>query len=233
MLQHHDDDGIGALGRHLEARGVELDVVSPPGPDPLPRHPDHDALVVLGGEMNVWQEDRHPWLAGEKALIRAWTDADRGPLLGICLGHQLLADALGGSVGPRARHEAGVHRVAATPAGRADALVGPLGDEWPTLQWHGAEVTEAPPGTVVLAANQACAIQAMRVGTRWWGVQFHPEVGPDGAEGWGHLPQYRRVLEDSDGPGAPDAFPAVLAAARPDMDAVTAALAEAFAAAIG
>ncbi len=225
MLQHHHDDGIDLLGTHLRRGGLDLDVVAVHDGDAVPVEPDHDALVVLGGEMDVWQEDLHPWLADEKALLRWWAATGRGPLLGIRLGHQLLADALGGVVGPRAVPEAGVTTVRRLLAATGDPLIGPLGEAWPVLQWHGAEVQAPPPGATVLATNDACVVQAMRVGRCWWGVQFHPEVGPDAAARWGREDGFAHVLSASGGPGALDAFPGELAGARHGLDVVAARLA--------
>ena len=124
------------------------------------------------------------------AAIRTWVrDLDR-PYLGICLGHQLLAEALGGKTGLMAVPEVGVVTTSLTEAGRQDALFAGLGNELQVFQWHGAEVQRLPEGGVVLAGNAACPVQAMRVGQRAWGIQFHVEMTPTTVAEWAAVPAY-------------------------------------------
>jgi GMP synthase-like glutamine amidotransferase len=115
--------------------------------------------------------------------------------VGVCLGHQLLADALGGEVGPMTEPEIGLMRIELTPAGRADPAFSRLPSPFYGLQWHGAQVRRPPRGGVVLASNEHCAIQALRVGRWAWGVQFHLEVGRDTVPEWSLVPEYRSTLE--------------------------------------
>jgi GMP synthase (glutamine-hydrolysing) len=126
----------------------------------------------LGAEAQVDQEDAHPWLRGEKRLVRELLD--RGtPVLGVCFGSQLLAEALGAEVRRAAEPEIGWHDVDLTPEGRSDPLLGFLPERFESLQWHSYEWL-LPPGAVALARSARC-LQAFRHGTAW-GVQFHPEV---------------------------------------------------------
>jgi GMP synthase-like glutamine amidotransferase len=130
----------------------------------------------------------------EKAAIRHWvTDLER-PYLGVCLGHQLLADALGGTVGLMDEPEIGVVTIALTPEGRADRVLGELPETLLGLQWHGAAVVEPPEGAVVLAGNDHCAVQALRVGSCAWGVQFHVEVQASTIPKWARVPEYEEAL---------------------------------------
>jgi GMP synthase-like glutamine amidotransferase len=152
--------------------------------------------------MDVWDVDEHPWLLEEKAAIRRWV-ADLGrPFLGICLGHQLLADALGGRCGHQQPPEIGVLEVALTPEGRKDPIFVGMPTVQRALQWHSVKVVEPPPEAVVLASSDLCPIQAMRVGRHAWSMQYHVEVEADTVPTWGTVPAYRAALESTLGPTA-------------------------------
>jgi GMP synthase-like glutamine amidotransferase len=204
VLQHLAVETPGRLGEHLAEAGaalhvVELDEGEPP-PDPAP----FDAMVVMGGPMDVWEEAEHPWLAAEKEAIRRFVGTGR-PFLGVCLGHQLLADALGGEVGPMAAPEVGVLEVRLAPAARADALLGDLADPLTVLQWHGSSVLRPPAGATVLAASPACPVQALRVGECAWGLQFHVEADRAAVGGWLAAERYRASLAAT-GAGTPESL---------------------------
>ena len=202
VLQHIDCEHPAQLRHFLASDGVDWTAVELDEGEPIPPLEGFDAMWVMGGPMDVWDVDEHPWLLEEKAAIRRWV-ADLGrPFLGICLGHQLLADALGGRCGHQQPPEIGVLEVALTPEGRKD----PIFFEMPTiqraLQWHSVKVVEPPPEAVVLASSDLCPIQAMRVGRHAWSMQYHVEVESDTVPTWGTVPEYRAALESTLGPTA-------------------------------
>lgn len=171
-------------------RSVELDLG-----EPIPALDDFNLLVVMGGPMDVWQEGEHPWLVPEKAAIRRWVKDLGRPFLGVCLGHQLLADALGGKVTPMRQPEVGVAGVELTAEGRNDPLLAGCGDKMQALQWHGAEVSVVPAGGHILATNAASSAQAMRWGRCAYGLQYHVEITAATVDEWKSVPEYAASLE--------------------------------------
>jgi GMP synthase (glutamine-hydrolysing) len=177
VVQHEDDCPPAWVGDWLAEAGCALDVRRPYAGDPLPGDlQDHDALLVLGGAMGANDDDAHPWLAPTKQLVRE-AAARAVPTLGICLGHQLLAVALGGEAGPNPRgQQLGLLPVGWTDdAGRDDLTRGLVGTGY-GVHWNDDVVLRAPEGTVVLARTPQGEVQVARFAPRAWGIQLHPEV---------------------------------------------------------
>ena len=176
------------VGEWIAECGIEIRIVRGWDGDQVPATVPDDVcgLLPLGGAMGATDDHVAPWLVDERALL---ADAVRRdvPVLGLCLGAQLLAVAAGGRVelGPVA--EVGLSYVQAT----ADAAVDPVirevdapSDRIPAAQWHQDHITRLPDGAVLLLTNEACRVQAYRVGARAYGLQMHPEVDPDTFESW-------------------------------------------------
>ncbi|MEZ5774056.1 MAG: type 1 glutamine amidotransferase [Hyphomicrobiaceae bacterium] len=194
VFQHIACEHPGQLRRFLAEDGIVWRAVELDEGEPIPPLEDYDALWVMGGPMDIWDVEEHPWLVAEKRAIRHFVRELGRPYLGLCLGHQLLADALGGTCGPQRPPEIGVLDVELTDEGRRDPIFAGMKLRQKALQWHSVRVAEPPEGAIVLASSPACRVQAMRVGRHAWSMQYHVEVEPDTVATWGEVPAYRQAL---------------------------------------
>jgi GMP synthase-like glutamine amidotransferase len=198
VFQHAAIEHPGSFRDIIKAGGHGLHTVELDAGEPIPDLAAFDIMLVMGGPMDVWEEHLHPWLQEEKAAIRAWVSAGR-PYLGLCLGEQLLADAMGGKVAlMTALPEVGMSQVSLTP----DAIFEGIGPLCTCFQWHGAEVVELPPNASLLATSAGCRVQAFAIGSHAYGLQFHMELTETTAAEWGALPEYAQALEKVKGQGA-------------------------------
>ncbi|MER6949323.1 type 1 glutamine amidotransferase [Nonomuraea sp. NPDC000554] len=183
-MQHSRSGGPGRFGGWLEEAGLRLDVVRAHEGAPLPARLHHAAMVVLGGGYLPGDDDRAPWLAPTRDLVRQAL-TEEVPLFGICLGGQMLAEVAGGEVtGDVGAPENGSVPVTIRPEAADDELFRELPPVVPAIEHHVDAITELPPGAVWLAETERCPYQALRVGERAWGVQFHPEVLPPRIREW-------------------------------------------------
>jgi GMP synthase (glutamine-hydrolysing) len=182
-IVHQTDAGAGVFAEEIRERGVELDewLLTERGTAPSREIADYDAVLTFGGAMHADQEDRHPWLRFEKDFLAAMLD-DGMPLLAVCLGSQLLAEAAGGTARQASEPEIGWHEVEITEEGAADPVIGALAPSFVGFQWHSYEAVP-PDGASILARSPVCS-QAYRVGESAWAIQFHAEVTLADVEKW-------------------------------------------------
>ncbi|MEB2872618.1 glutamine amidotransferase [Pseudomonas rhizosphaerae] len=182
VLRHIAFEDLGSLAPVLEAEGYEIEMIE------APLHPlasldvaSADMLVILGGPIGAFDEAQYPFLLDELELIRQRLASGK-PMLGICLGAQLIARALGANVAAMGHKEIGFGPITLTDAGR-NSVLAPLARGTPVLHWHGDQF-DIPAQAVRLAATDACPHQAFSVGDQVLALQFHLEVAPQALEAW-------------------------------------------------
>ena len=188
VLRNAADQALGNLEIVLRDSGLELDVVDCFADDwtAVVRegfHPDSLAgLVVMGGTMNVDQTDRFAFLATEVEWVRAAIDAEL-PMLGICLGAQMMAKALGAKVYPNPVKEIGWYQIQLTREALGEGILAGSRPRETVFHWHG-DTFDLPDGAVLLARGETCRQQAFRYGRRAYGLQFHPEMTAQMVDAW-------------------------------------------------
>lgn len=205
VFQHVAAEPLGTLDPLIRRRGHRIRFKN------FERHPDaqlnvdrYRGLVVLGGPMNVEDHPNRPHLANEMRAIERMLEQGK-PVLGICLGAQLLAHVLGAPVQRNERPEIGWYPLQKTAAGMADPVLAPLQAETPVFQWHGCRF-DIPKDAVHLARSPDCEQQAFRYGDNAYGFQFHLEMDERLVERWLATPAYREELADSGLPHDADAI---------------------------
>ncbi len=190
-VTHH-----GQVGVALHEAAALIDILRPWSGQPLPVAPEADALVVFGGEQSALDDHTHPYLPELARLMAAYTAQDR-PVLGICLGSQLLARAYGGDNHLGIAPEFGWVDVSLTEAGRADPVLSQVPQTFPIFQWHSDTFT-LPPGSVHLAESPGARSQAFRIGRATYGTQFHFEASRNVVRDWSNtFPEtIQRMLPD-------------------------------------
>lgn len=201
-LQHTWDDPPGYLGEIMEEYGIACEVVDVEK-ELLPSDPAaYDALISLGGPQQASDDEKYPYLAPEKVFICKAVEQDM-PYLGICLGAQLLAHALGAPVTRHHMTEVGFYEVQLTAEGRTDPLFQGLPGYQEVVHWH-EDTFALPKGAVRLATSENTLNQAFRFGQRAYGLQYHIELTPDMLNTWLRYPSYKQEIIKIMGSAWPD-----------------------------
>jgi len=224
VFQHMPADHPGYLFDRLRSDGIPFEILRLDLFEPIPDLRNYSAIWVLGGPMDVWEEEKHPWLIPEKNAIRQAVLDLNMPYFGVCLGHQLLAEAIGGNVGKAEKPEIGVVDVDLNRDGQDHAMLGKLPMSVKLLQWHLAEVKEVPGDVTVLASSTDCAVHGISRGGHVLGLQSHIEVSLASVQEWLAVPEARAQLEEHLGQDAVTAFAAEIERQMPKMNKAAAQL---------
>lgn len=194
VFQHVAHEILGTLDPLLRGAGFRIKYVNfERHPDAVPNLDGYDGLIVLGGPMNVDETEAFPFLQTEVGLIREAMQREF-PILGVCLGSQLLAKALGANVKKNPEKEIGWYNVTPTKEGDKDPLLSTFSGTEKIFQWHG-DTFELPHGAVLLASSELCKNQAYRVGDNIYGFQFHMEVDEPMIERWLNVPENKEEIK--------------------------------------
>jgi len=176
-FQHADGEGPGEIANWAAANGHDLTGTHWYRGDAAPDPVDIDFLVIMGGGMNIYEHRNYPWLVTEKTSIAA-VIAQGKPVLGICLGGQLIADVIGGKVYQNPEYEIGWFPIRMLEAARKNPFFAHFPEKVTVMHWHG-DTFQLPPDATLLASSEACPSQAFVCGDRIVGLQFHIEVRPE------------------------------------------------------
>ncbi len=209
ILQHIPIEDPGYIKKLMEIDGWQLTTIELDQGERIPQNlQDFDAMLCMGGPMDTWMEEDHPWLIHEKQQIKEYVVHLEKPFLGFCLGAQLLGEVVGGQVVRSTTPEIGVLPIHLNPIAENDALLQGIPLEIQTVQWHSYEVQglESHPDVHVLASSTETKFQVFRYKNHAYGIQFHIEVKQDTVQTWGEVPEYKQALESSLGLGAIHSF---------------------------
>ena len=202
VLQHINIEHPGIFLKFMKEDNIQIDTVELDENEKIPQLDQYDAMIVMGGPMDTWQEETYPWLKPEKEEIHKFACVQKKPFLGLCLGAQLLSEAVGGKVRKMKTPEIGVLGVSLADS---NSLFKGLNKELKVLQWHSYEAHDLPSNTNLLASSPECKVQAFSSNNAF-GLQFHVEQTNDTVPQWACVPEYKSALEKTLGLNALEKF---------------------------
>ena len=202
VLQHINIEHPGIFLKFMKKDNIKIDTVELDENEKIPQLDQYDAMIVMGGPMDTWQEEAFPWLKPEKEAIHKFAYVQKKPFLGLCLGAQLLGEAVGGKVKKMKTPEIGVLGVSLADS---NLLFKGLNKELKVLQWHSYEIHDLPSNTNLLASSPKCKVQAFSLNNAF-GLQFHVEQTNETVPQWACVPEYKSALEKTLGPNALEKF---------------------------
>ena len=202
VLQHINIEHPGIFRKFMKEDNVQLDTVELDENEKIPNLDKYDAMLVMGGPMDTWQEETYPWLKTEKENIHNFVSIKKKPYLGLCLGAQLLGEVIGGKVKKMEIPEIGVLNISVKDD---KSIFSGLDKNLKALQWHSYEVCELPTSANVLASSPACNVQAFS-SEKAFGLQFHAEQTNETVPQWACVPEYKSALEITLGQNALEKF---------------------------
>ncbi len=202
ILQHINIEHPGIFLNYMKEDEIKIDTVELDEGEKIPKLDSYDAMIVMGGPMDTWQEETYPWLKIEKENIHNFVKIKKKPYLGLCLGAQLLSEAIGGKVRKMKTPEIGVLEVSIT---NNKSLFKGLNNKLKVLQWHSYEACDLPTNTNLLASSPDCKVQAFSSDNAF-GLQFHVEQTNETVPQWACVPEYKSALENTLGQNALEKF---------------------------
>ena len=202
ILQHINIEHPGIFLKFMREDNIKIDTIELDENEKIPNLDPYDAMIVMGGPMDTWQEETFPWLKTEKEAIHKFVSVNKKPYLGLCLGAQLLSEAVGGKVRKMQTPEIGVLKVSLK---NNKSLFKGLDKELKVLQWHSYEAYDLPSKAKVLASSKECNVQAFSLDNAF-GLQFHVEQTNETVPQWACVPEYKSALENTLGQNALEKF---------------------------
>ena len=202
VLQHINIEHPGIFLKYMKEDNIQLDTIELDENEKIPNLDKYDAMIVMGGPMDTWQEETYPWLKIEKEHIHNFVSIKKKPYLGLCLGAQLLSEAIGGKVRKMLTPEIGVLNVSIKDD---KSIFSGIDKNLKALQWHSYEVYDLPKNSKILATSPACNVQAFS-SEKAFGLQFHVEQTNETVPQWACVPEYKSALENTLGQNALEKF---------------------------
>jgi len=202
VLQHINIEHPGIFLKFMKEDNIKIDTIELDENEKIPNLTNYDAMIVMGGPMDTWQEETYPWLKEEKENIYNFVSIKKKPYLGLCLGAQLLSEAIGGKVRKMKKPEIGVLDVSINDD---KTIFSGMNKNIKTLQWHSYEVCDLPLKSKILATSPACNVQAFS-SEKAFGLQFHVEQTNETVPQWACVPEYKSALENTLGHNALEKF---------------------------